>query len=311
MNEPVTQPCPRDPLFGDEGEVLYRDLSDRLYDAPGRWDVRRNDGLLWLDPRPEHASLHLLYQRYYTHGDAGVAVPGGLVAALYHGTIGRLSYMKDRARLERMYLDEGQGRRVLDVGCGDGARLALLREAGWQVTGQEVDSAAVAEARRRWNLNVLEGELTQLDLPAEGFDAVIMNHVIEHLHDPLAVLRRCLKLVKPGGEFITATPNADAFGRRAFDADWLHLDPPRHLQIFTGDALQRLAREAGFTQSRVFTSCARAQAVGRGSLDIRQKPIGIRRWVHDVRALTFQWRACMHHRHHPDCGEELILRAKP
>ena len=306
MSEGPADPCPRDPLFDQPGEVLYADLSDRLFDASGTWSMRGNGEMLWLDPRPRADALHLLYQQYYTH-EAAAGSPGGLIGMLYKQSVGRLAYMRERAAMQVMHLGPGEARRVLDVGCGDGALLASLRDMGWQVEGQEVDAQAASRAKEQYDIDVHVGEIEHIDLPEAAFDAVVMNHVVEHLPKPLLVLRRARALLKPSGELIATTPNCRSFGHARFGCEWRGLEVPRHLQVFSTITLQRLAETAGFAGIRVTTSCARAQAFARGSLDIRAGvPGGVTR---DLQALLFQWRACFHHHRHPDSGEELILRA--
>jgi SAM-dependent methyltransferase len=310
-------PCPRDPVWGREGEILYGELPDRLFGVQGRWNLRRtrdSDGgaLLWLDPRPTAASLPAFYRNYYTHADHQAGHPNRAVEWIYRRGVKALPYMRERVQLERMYLEDGPGRRVLELGCGDGSRLALLREAGWQVTGQEIDASAAQNARSRLGLDIRVGEITAIDLPEGGFDAVVMNHVIEHLLDPLAVLARCRQLLRPGGVFVVTTPNIDSYGHATFGRDWLGLDPPRHLQLFSLAALRALVGRAGFSRVEGWTTCARAQAVGGSSLDIRR---GTSPWnrqgafAHDAAALLFQWRAWWHYRRDPRSGEELVVRA--
>src|SRR5258708_1687511 len=66
-----TQSSPLCNLCGAEGKILYLDLSDPYFDAPGLWQLKKcpqsTCGLLWLDPAPIEADLHLAYQTYFTH----------------------------------------------------------------------------------------------------------------------------------------------------------------------------------------------------------------------------------------------------
>jgi SAM-dependent methyltransferase len=118
---------------------------------------------------------------------------------------------------------------------------------GWRAQGLDPDSAALAGAREA-GLSVTQGTLADLDAPehAGAFYAITLSHVIEHLHDPAADMRRAHRLLRPGGLLWIATPNLEALGHRRFGRDWLGLDPPRHLVLFTRASLERLLRSAGF-----------------------------------------------------------------
>jgi predicted SAM-dependent methyltransferase len=73
-----------------------------------------------------------------------------------------------------------------------------------------------------------------------------MNHVIEHFHDPIDALRISHRLLKPGGILWIATPNLASLGHAVFRRDWIGLDPPRHLVLFTRSALARALAATGF-----------------------------------------------------------------
>jgi SAM-dependent methyltransferase len=138
---------------------------------------------------------------------------------------------------------------VLDIGCGNGGFLWQMRSLGWDVCGVEPDPKSAVHARAA-GLDVRDGLLQQQSLPDAHFDAIVMNHVIEHLHDPVGTLRRCWKLLKPGGRIALTPPNLGSRGYQIFGADWLALDPPRHLILFTEDSLRRALEACGFAVSR-------------------------------------------------------------
>ena len=217
---------------------------------------------------------------------------------------------RDRDRLQLMWLHDQPPGRLLDVGCGDGRRLALLRTRGWQVEGQEVDPQAAARARAS-GLTVHVGPLEALALPGQQFDAVTLNHVVEHLPNPASTLRECCRLVRQGGQLVAITPNARSLGHEVFGGSWRGLEPPRHLHVFTPRALARLARSAGFSRVDVETTGANAYTFGAASAAIagsrRGKPPSF--FASRVRALSFQIRESMQMAGNPDRGEECILRA--
>ena len=136
--------------------------------------------------------------------------------------------------------------RLLDVGCGNGSFLLRMRELGWHVEGLEVDPVAAGVARGS-AVNVDPGPMTMSTFPSAHFDAITLSHVIEHLHDPVAVLQACANALRPGGLIWVATPNLDAAGRRFMGRTWAPLDPPRHLVLFTRPSLRRALNMAGFS----------------------------------------------------------------
>ena len=135
--------------------------------------------------------------------------------------------------------------RLLDVGCGNGRFLVLARTKGWDVVGVDPDPKSV-EVGRSQDLDVRQGGVEALDPGQERFDGITLSHVIEHVHEPLTVLRMCHTLLKPGGWIWLETPNLDAFGHQRYQANWRGLEPPRHLVLFTRTSLAQTLRQAGF-----------------------------------------------------------------
>jgi SAM-dependent methyltransferase len=127
--------------------------------------------------------------------------PGWVV----HSFAGRRSW--DRAELLR-FVPPG-ARKILEVGCGEGALAALLEAAGARVTAVEPDPSAAAMARGRAS-RVLEATLEDaLDaLAGERFDLVVMADVLEHLMDPVAALCALKPLITLDGAFLVSLPNA-------------------------------------------------------------------------------------------------------
>ena len=321
-----TEPHPHCYLCGTAGDPLYQGLHDRLYAAPGEWSLRRCQnsacGLVWLDPMPLPSEVWKAYTNYYTHGgDNGEQRAPGMRAhifALLKGTYRVALYLTPfhsaRRRLARMHLDGIKPGRLLEVGCGSGERLALLRSMGWEVVGQEVDASAAQHARDHYGVEVRVGSLEAIGLPEASFDAVVTNHVIEHVPDPVGLLAACNRFLKDGGLLCVVTPNIESYGRRHFGLSWMALDPPRHLYLFSPRTLMAVAEKVGISGGRCRTSAANAEIVAAGSIDIRvggRHRLGTTsRFSHRIRAFLFQWRAWFVWLLQPDSGEECILWAK-
>jgi 2-polyprenyl-3-methyl-5-hydroxy-6-metoxy-1,4-benzoquinol methylase len=265
---------------------------------------------------PLEEDMPLAYQEYITHQDAAGA-PSGAAYRLYRALLWTTGLARQRAALRSMYLAQVPPGRLLDVGCGNGAQLADLRTLGWEVEGQELDPKAVERARARYGLRVHLGTLQSLALPDEAYDAITMNHVIEHVHDPVALLSECRRILKPGGVLVATTPNMESLGHHLFASSWRGLDPPRHLHLFSQQSLRRVAQQAGFGSCRSWTTAARAVGSALGSLDIQ------RTGHHDIRSATrapmgrklraalFQLQAGLVHLAQPGSGEECVLQARP
>jgi len=216
-------------------------------------------GLLFQDPLPDPGDLPGFYpEDYAPHRDGRAAVERKLEKPLnrlairyYYGTDSgsrsRLLRSVFRALSGRMlaetYPPHG-GNRFLDVGCGSGARLAQYAALGWEVRGIEVSPRAVRTARTG-GLEVHCG--TVFDAPFEpwSFDHVQLNHVIEHVLDPVAVLRSAARFLAPGGRLVVVTPNAAGHGLARFGSCWASLDAPRHIMLFDLATARLLGERAG------------------------------------------------------------------
>lgn len=195
--------------------------------------------LLYLSPRPCADALPLIYpSNYYSFTSEGKG--GGLVGALW------ASWERRKARDYTRHLGPGPGR-ILDVGCGRGRLLSILKSVGpptWTLSGIELDGEAVSEVRRLG----FSAEQTTIERyePAERFDLIVLQQVIEHVRDPRAVARGLARLLAPGGVVVLETPDLAGWDYGLFRRGlWGGYHFPRHWTLFTGASLRRLMEEAG------------------------------------------------------------------
>ena len=253
-------------LCGSPGKLLHGGLSDHEFGAPGVWSVRRctapDCGLAWLDPRPLTAEIGKLYARYYTH-TVDSADDGSPELRSYDSTgakkllkqcLAALFFWRRAAfQSDRNYLQGVPPGRLLDVGCGNGLFMGSMARLGWSAHGIDFDANALMQAQRYAGVTTAQGDLVEQALPPASFDAIHLGNVIEHLPEPASTLAECHRLLKPGGRLVLITPNIDSLGHRLFGPDWRGLEAPRHLFLFNGRSLSRLARSAGFVAPRVFS----------------------------------------------------------
>lgn len=137
--------------------------------------------------------------------------------------------------------------RILDVGCGSGALLKLLREVGYR-NAEGADPFIEADIRHDGSLLVSK---RRIDDVAGPYDCVSMHHALEHMPDQKQVWAQAARLLKPGGLLIVRVPVAGTMAWREYRTDWVQLDAPRHFYLHTVRSLEMLAHEAGFRTGSV------------------------------------------------------------
>lgn len=155
----------------------------------------------------------------------------------------RYFYQARVQRWSRLFDKPGH---ALEVGCGPGIMLDILQRQGWQVKGLERSEQATEYARNVYNLDVVGENIENLSLN-EKYDLIILFNVLEHITDPLTLIRECAKRLNPHGRVIVNVPNFDSWQAKWFRDMWLHLDVPRHLFHFSKNSLQVLFNQAGLT----------------------------------------------------------------
>jgi SAM-dependent methyltransferase len=263
LNEGIRcSPCPDCVVCGGAGRLIHGNLRDVLFGAPGEWGTRRcmqaDCGLAWVEPMPHAAEIGRFYERYYTHAavDSPPDAPPPPPAArrLVKRALRRV-FPRRRLQFEPglMHFADMRPGRMLEVGCGPGRFLAQASSAGWQVLGIDFDETAVAQACRLQGVEARTMDIFDPALDGERFDGIAMDNVIEHLADPARVFARCRELLAPGGRLVMVTPNSDAQLHDRYGADWRGLEVPRHLYLYNGRVLRRLADAAGLVDVQVFS----------------------------------------------------------
>ena len=167
----------------------------------------------------------------------------------YHG--GRHGFTSGLCVRRRLRLlasvagDARNGRRLLDIGCGDGAFLLAAMEEGWSVAGTEMNPAP---ARAR-GIDPVHESIEEARAQAP-FDCITLWHSLEHMRDPHATLSSIACMLAPGGLLFVAVPDAGGLQARLFGASWFHLDVPRHLYHFGARSLKGLLDTVGFAPLR-------------------------------------------------------------
>jgi SAM-dependent methyltransferase len=192
------------------------DEQDRFYSPDGEWGARRSP-LAAAAPAPDDDSGH-----------------GAPPKANGHRTGKSWSWPFEAIRDELSVVAPPVGARVLDVGCADGKLLDSLQDCGWETWGIEsaVDTAFVRHRR-----------LT--DIPdAPTFDLIVAHHVIEHVTDPLGLLRQLARACRLGGVLYVGVPRLDTLPDHR---DYKYVINGRaHVTAYTWPCLQGLLARAGW-----------------------------------------------------------------
>lgn len=266
----------RCPYCGEsECRLAYEGVKDWAFAcAPGRWNYWNCDHCraLYLQPRPTAGSIGRAYARYYTHARGA---SGGLLGPLKQRV--RNEYwshslqttIEPRLGLPRWAawvtgwlegrIAEPFGLRqwvqlpkglLIDVGCGNGEKLKLAAQLGWQALGIETDATAVNAARVQ-GLQVLQGGYELLANYQGQADCVVCSHVLEHVHRPTHLLRLLLESLTPQGVLLLSAPNASSHLRHHYGENWRGLEAPRHLAIPDAAWLVAWMRAQGFACSQI------------------------------------------------------------
>ncbi|MBI4355772.1 MAG: class I SAM-dependent methyltransferase [Candidatus Omnitrophica bacterium] len=147
-------------------------------------------------------------------------------------------------RLRRLKTWRARGR-WLDVGCGSGGFLQYLSRRGWEADGVDPYPQAGQEREPARGYRLFSGALAEARYPAATFDVITLWHVLEHLPEPVPVLQEVVRILKPSGVVMIATPNAASWERRLFGRHWFYWHPPQHCILYEPGTLARLLGEVG------------------------------------------------------------------
>ena len=213
---------------------------------PPEWRIRRDGAFAWLDPTPSFEWYREFYNSKYRDDPTHAQL-------LRNPRLRQRKRAYFRKRIERIVGALGRDPAgILDVGSGDGAFLAAVKQAGFPVTGVEICARAVEAATAETGAPVLVGDIVHdnIKIPAP-VDVVVMHHVFEHLLQPNDYLRAIRAMLQPGGLFVFEIPQQfinpidlayRALGRRRpFDAYSLH-----HPYFYSVDSITRLLDVAGY-----------------------------------------------------------------
>jgi len=235
----------REKMFGWGGEFIYYQCADCgcLQIATVPQDLGRFYPANYYSFRVRPISQHGLRSHLGAIRDRSMATGQGVVGRFIN------SFLPARADVvELADVPVQTTSRILDVGCGRGELLSILKRAGFsRVAG--IDPYLPAD------VEVLPGLLVR-KLPIEQvqdkFDLIMLHHVFEHIQQGEAMLASCQQHLTANGKLLLRFPTADSDVWENYRENWVQLDAPRHLFLHTRRSLELLAKRTGLNIDRWF-----------------------------------------------------------
>jgi SAM-dependent methyltransferase len=175
---------------------------------------------------------------------------GGRVASYLRETKGKLASFRREARFLSQLC--GAGGELLEIGCATGLFLRAAAEVGFSVQGCDPWREAAAIAQEEFNERVAGNTFNAANYESRHFSVIVLWDSVEHIEDPVRLIRDIHGLLIPGGWLALSTPNFDSLSRLILKSRWQFFERP-HLTFFSPSTIARLLRGAGFSDIRIHT----------------------------------------------------------
>ena len=214
------------------------DIEDWEYGVPwkSRLVICSGCGLVTHDPPVRSEEIQRLYPNDYT-----AHTPASRTRSIY----GWLKNVLGRRSARGVARHIPPGGSCLEVGCGNGAFLALLGAArpDVELAGVDIVDLGVGGIPR---FSFYRGQLEQIDFGGRRFDVIYCSNLIEHVPDPFLFLGKCAALLRPGGVLYGITPDHLSLDRYLMGRYWAGYHYPRHTFLFNHRNLRPILAKCGF-----------------------------------------------------------------
>lgn len=195
------------------------------------------------NPRPSAESLGKYYssENYVSHTNKG----NNLINSVYK--LVRYYTINKKVKFIDNFHSSGN---LLDIGCGTGFFIKRAKEKGWNVLGVEPSVSAREKISEKMQPFVYDS-IKDIKLK-KHFHIITLWHVIEHIPDLEATLKKIKKLLHPEGKIIIAVPNANSWDAQYYKEYWAAYDLPRHLYHFSPDTMKNLLKSNKFKLEDIY-----------------------------------------------------------
>ena len=188
-------------------------------------------------PNQSHAGPYYESEDYVSHSDN----TEGFIHKVYH--IARRYMLKSKRSLVSRHAN---GKSLLDIGSGTGYFPAIMKEAGYEVMGVEINDSARAYSKQKFGINVVKPAIFENKELNKKFDIITMWHVLEHVYDMHGYISNIHDILNDNGHIIIALPNYKSYDGSHYNTYWAGYDVPRHLWHFTAKDIQFIANKHGY-----------------------------------------------------------------
>lgn len=240
--------CPLCGKADSKSFPIYYIFKDKRFDARECKSCK----FIFIDPRPTDDDLQLMYSDEYflfDGADFGAHSSTDYETAAIRGSVkfpiilGAIKKFKPAGKF-------------FEVGCGMGYFLNYVKSSGYEVSGIEYAALGAEASRTKFSLDVQQSSFEAWNVVPETYDVVFLGDVLEHLIDPLSMLRKAQAMLKPGGVVAVEVPSTfNAIVGRLAVAEMRLLGkerkmpmPPYHVNEFTPGTLRKILSNAGYAQ---------------------------------------------------------------
>jgi 2-polyprenyl-3-methyl-5-hydroxy-6-metoxy-1,4-benzoquinol methylase len=234
------------PLCSSEKVSLQRTCTDHFVSKRDFTVFSCADcGFLFTQDYPEENEIEGFYEseNYISHSDTSE----GFSNKLYR--FARSFMLRRKKKLIQKITGLKKGT-ILDIGSGTGYFCFIMKNAGWQVKGIEINGKARNFAKAHFDLDIASPDKISA-IESGSFDCITLWHVLEHFHDPFLNASEIFRLLKPGAACVVALPNSSSYDAKYYKQFWAAWDVPRHLWHFNPATFRLFSEKAGFSLEKL------------------------------------------------------------
>lgn len=236
--------------------ILYRNMKDKMHFVKGNFFLMKCEDceLEFIKPLLNEKQLAKYYpaQDYYSFKKNKLLSIYHKISAYYYSGKSRVANIllyPLKTILSRYYTKNCKGKRILEIGCGNGFQLEVYKKYGLKTRGLEPYGPTLTE--REKNLGIKRGSIGKADYPNNYFDYIIMREVLEHIPNQKEVIEKCKKWLKLEGLLIITVPNTKSLWKKAFKKNWYGYDVPRHVYDYNPKSISFFLEKEGFKINKI------------------------------------------------------------